>query len=88
MSHFEPHLQGNSWTSGVGGNMNKLNLPELMRLASQFHLGRISQGDMSAVLDLIKERACEEIDVGDGMKMETVRVERKLDGSVMIFFGF
>jgi hypothetical protein len=39
-------------------------------------------------MNTIRHRAEQELEVGDGFKFETVRVERKLDGSVSIIFGF
>lgn len=77
--------------SGMPVGVEQMSLTDLLELAAHFHLGltnkSISMADMDTLLRLIKQRATADLDVGDGMKCETVRVERKLDGSVSIFFG-
>jgi len=67
-----------------------LALSDLLRLAAQVHMGgnvATSQTDTKSLMHLIKRRAASELEIGDGLKCETVRVERKLDGTVSIFFG-
>lgn len=67
-----------------------ITLDEFLRLAARYHLGglTLSDGELSYLLSGLKERAALELDLGDGRKFESVRVERKLDGSVSVFFGF
>lgn len=85
------HQSNRSHSYGLPDRLEALSLSELMRLAAQFHMGlmnmKTSGADMNAVVKLIKERASSELDEGDGMKCETVRVERRLDGAILIFFG-
>jgi hypothetical protein len=65
-------------------------MPDLLALASELHMGgqASSQDELNALMNMIRRRAAQELEVGDGIKFETVRVERKLDGSISIFFGF
>ncbi len=71
-------------------NAETMSLQDLMGLAALFHLGRAnsSEKNLADVIHVIQQRAMEELEIGDGFKYETVRVERKLDGTVAIFFGF
>jgi hypothetical protein len=72
-------------------DVEKMSLNDLLQLAAHFHMGLTtnsrSETGMKTLMQLIKQRAAVELDVGDGMKCETVRVERKLDGTVSIMFG-
>ena len=66
-----------------------LDLAGLLRQAAKVHQGcmKFSSDGIAKLMGLIKTRAQQELDVGDGLKVETVRVERRLDGSVTVFFG-
>lgn len=66
-----------------------LGLDQWLRLAARYHLGglNLSDKDLTLLMDKIKQSAMHELELGDGRKVESVRVERKLDGSVSIFFG-
>lgn len=73
--------------SEIPPNWPTLTLRELMGLAAHFHLLRSTTADFSLLIHWIRERAQQELDTGDGIKVETVRVERKLDGTVSVSFG-
>lgn len=64
-------------------------LDHALKLAAQFHLGGLhATGDqLCLIVKRVKHFAIQELERGDGRKVESVRVERKLDGSVAIFFG-
>jgi hypothetical protein len=76
---------------GNSVDVEQMSLNDLLQLAAHFHMGLTTNSSsptgMNTLLQLIKQRASDELDCGDGMKCETVRVERKLDGTVSIFFG-
>ncbi|HEY9730973.1 MAG TPA: hypothetical protein V6C89_03625 [Drouetiella sp.] len=65
------------------------NLDQALRLAAQLHYGGLqtSEEQLCSLVKEIKRLAVTELEKGDGRKVESVRVERKLDGSVIIFFG-
>jgi hypothetical protein len=77
--------------SGNSVEVEQMSLNDLLQLAAHFHMGLTTNSTaktgMKTLMQLIKQRAAVELDVGDGMKCETVRVERKLDGTVSIMFG-
>ncbi len=64
-------------------------MAQSLRLAAQFHLGGLhaTDGQLGSIVKSVKHFAVVELERGDGRKVESVRVERKLDGSVSIFFG-
>jgi hypothetical protein len=64
-------------------------LDAALRLAAQHHRGALEfTGEQSTdLIKILKQKAMDELELGDGRKIESVRVERKLDGSVSIFFG-
>ncbi len=67
---------------------NQPSLKELLGVAARWHLGHtLSSSEMDSLMHHIRQTATAELEVGDGVKVETVRVERKLDGSIGIFFG-
>lgn len=70
-------------------NIDRLNLNQLMRLAVRYHLGGLKLSDANALhlISSLKRKASEELEEGDGKKVETVRVEKRLGGQVVVFFG-
>lgn len=74
----------------LDGQTESMTMHELLALASKLHVERAiaTQDDLNVLMNTIRHRAEQELEVGDGFKFETVRVERKLDGSVSIIFGF
>lgn len=74
----------------IDDQINSLNdLDHALRLAAQFHLNGLhaSADQLCSIVKRIKLFATRELEPGDGRKVESVRVERRLDGSVSIFFG-
>ncbi len=65
------------------------NLDQALRLAAQFHLNGLhaSEDQMCSIVKRLKHLSISELEPGDGRKVESVRVERRLDGSVSMFFG-
>lgn len=78
MSALPPHLVDSS-----------LELDQLLGLAGRYHLGglKLPDKDISILLEKLKQSAKLALELGDGRKIGSVRVERKLDGSISIFFG-
>lgn len=64
-------------------------LDAALRLAAQYHLGGllVSDEELKLLVGRLKDLAIDELELGDGRKVESVRVERRVDGSVSIFFG-
>lgn len=64
-------------------------LDQALRLAARLHLGLMpgAEEQLCSLVKNVRRLAIRELDRGDGRKVESVRVERKLDGSVTIFFG-
>ncbi|MBS1953172.1 MAG: hypothetical protein JST89_03245 [Cyanobacteria bacterium SZAS-4] len=64
-------------------------LDDALRLAAQFHLNGLhgSEEQLCSIVKRVKHFATAELEPGDGRKVESVRVERRLDGSVTTFFG-
>jgi len=85
---YVPQQNGLS-TRGQPIQEGALDLHGLLMQAAKVHQGCmiVSSDALSKLMGLIKLRAQQELEVGDGLKVETVRVERKLDGSVTVFFG-
>ncbi len=67
----------------------EMNLDELLGLASRYHLGGLRLSDDAALglIRTLKSKAREELEEGDGKRLETVRVEKQLGGRVVLFFG-
>lgn len=65
------------------------NLDQALRLAAKLHYGVLagSDSELCSIVEKLKRLAVRELDKGDGRKVESVRVERRLDGSVSVFFG-
>jgi len=71
------------------GDVGTMTMHDLLALASKLYMcgQAASQSQLNNLMKTIRRRAAQELEVGDGVRFETVRVERKLDGSVSIFFG-
>lgn len=78
----EPPPDGREWVSG-------LSLWQLLNLAARYHLGglRLSNSDATRLMKSLRKKAEEQLEPGDGIRVETVRVEKRLDGTVAMFFG-
>ncbi|HEY9677819.1 MAG TPA: hypothetical protein V6C76_07405 [Drouetiella sp.] len=64
-------------------------LTQAMRFATKYHLGciRLNDEQLCGLVKKLKQLAAVELEPGDGSRVESVRVERKLDGTVSIMFG-
>lgn len=80
--HSRPSADGREWVSG-------LSLLQLLNLAARYHLGglKLSNSDATRLMKSLQKKAEDELEPGDGLRVETVRVEKRLDGSVAMFFG-
>ncbi|CAN5587083.1 hypothetical protein BH10CYA1_BH10CYA1_23200 [soil metagenome] len=76
--------------SSVDNQISRISdLDHALRLAAQFHLGGLHATDeqLCSLVKRVKNLAMLDLERGDGRKVESVRVERRLDGSISIFFG-
>jgi|688.fasta_scaffold617259_2 hypothetical protein len=84
-------VNSNESTDSSGANFGDeiQDLDQALRLAARLHLGGTpgSEEQLCSLVKNVRRLAIKELDRGDGRKVESVRVERKLDGSVTIFFG-
>ena len=78
-----------SLAGGVEQISNVNNLTHALKLASRYHFGglRLTDDQLHSLVKRVKDLATVELEPGDGRKVESVRVERKMDGSASIFFG-
>jgi len=62
--------------------------PELMRIAADFGQNRIelSPPEKELLVSLLKTRATEELEYGQEIAWESVRVVRRVTGAVGVFF--
>ncbi len=62
---------------------------QLMRIAADHHQGiiKLSDLDKSLLLELLREKGREELDYGQEIELETVRLVKRVTGSVSVFFG-
>lgn len=72
--------------SVVGQSMNT---SELMRLAADFHHKRIELSDVEkkALIDLLKQRGQSELEYGEEMEVDSVRLLRRVTGAVGVYFS-
>lgn len=61
---------------------------QLMRLAADYNAQRVelSDDERFELVGLLKKRAAEELDYGQEIECETVRVVRRVTGAVGVFF--
>jgi hypothetical protein len=60
-----------------------------MRIAASHKSGSINLSlvDESLLIELLKERGREELDFGQELVVDTVKIVRRVTGNVSIFFG-
>lgn len=96
--YIENNSGGNQpgfFETGNAANLDRLNstteindLDHALQLAAKYHFaGQGAAEQLYSIVKNVKRLAMDELDRGDGRKVESVRVERRLDGSVTIFFG-
>ena len=67
-----------------------LSTPELMRIAAEHKNGgstSLSAIDERLLLELLKERGREELDYGQELVIDSVKIVRRVTGNVSVFFG-
>ncbi len=79
---------------GVDGEMQmavdqQLSTTELMKMAADNHHKRIalSDDDRLELISLLKRRAAVELDYGQELEHETVRLIRRVTGAVGVYFN-
>jgi len=67
----------------------ELSTPELMKLAEDDHLKKIelTQADRDKLFDLLKERGRQELEYGEELEIDSVRLIRRVTGAVGIYFN-
>ncbi len=66
-----------------------LSTPELMRIAADHKNGgsSLSPIDERLLLELLKERGRDELDYGQELIVDRVKIVRRVTGNVSVFFG-
>lgn len=66
-----------------------LSTPELMRIAAEHKTGgkSLTPIDERLLLELLKERGREELDYGQELVVDSVKIIRRVTGNVSVFFG-
>ncbi|MBX9571155.1 MAG: hypothetical protein K2X77_19820 [Candidatus Obscuribacterales bacterium] len=68
---------------------NNMSTGELMRVAADHHHKRIelSNAEKKALIDLLKLRGQEELEYGQEMEVDSVRLLRRVTGAVGVYFS-
>lgn len=68
---------------------SSLTIRELMKLAADHHQKRIelTEDERSLLISLIKERALEELEYGQELVVEGVRLVHRVTGAVGLYFN-
>ncbi|MBX9667509.1 MAG: hypothetical protein K2X93_07820 [Candidatus Obscuribacterales bacterium] len=66
-----------------------LSTPDLMRIAADHKNGAVSLTaiDERLLLELLKERGRDELDFGQELVIDSVKLVRRVTGNVSVFFG-
>lgn len=66
-----------------------LKTEELLKLAADNHHKRItlSEDERKLVIDLLKKKGAEELEYGQEIEFETVRLVRRVTGAVGVYFN-
>ena len=66
-----------------------LSTPDLMRIASDHKSGgsSLTPIDERLLLELLKERGRDELDYGQELVVDGVKIVRRVTGNVSVFFG-
>lgn len=66
----------------------ELSTVELMKLAADDHLKKIelSQAERDQLFGLLKERGRQELEYGEELEIESIKLIRRVTGSVGIYF--
>jgi hypothetical protein len=65
-----------------------LSTTELMKLAADHHLKRVelSDAEKSLLINTLKERGANELEYGEELEIENVRLIRRVTGAVGVYF--
>lgn len=68
---------------------NNMSTCELMRVAADHHHKRVelSQAEKKALIDLLKLRGQEELEYGQELEVDSVRLLRRVTGAVGVYFS-
>jgi hypothetical protein len=68
---------------------SKMNTNDLMRVAADHHHKRqvLSDSERKALIDLLKQRGQEELDYGQELEIDSVRLLRRVTGAVGVYFS-
>jgi hypothetical protein len=67
----------------------KMTTTELLKLAADNHqkIIQLSESDRQALIALLKERGQEELDYGEEMEVNNVRLVKRVNGAVGVYFS-
>lgn len=67
----------------------QLSTPELMRIAVEHKNGSVNLNsiDHQLLIELLKERGRMELDYGQELVVDSVKIVRRVTGNVSVFFG-
>lgn len=84
-----PHNHLLSGDRSVTALSTDMTTAQLMRIAADHHTGviKLSDLDKSLLLELLREKGREELDYGQEIEVGTVRLVKRVTGSVSVFFG-
>ncbi len=73
----------------VAGFDLKMSTIDLMKIAADNHHKRIelSESEKKELIALLKERGQKELDFGEEMEIDTVRLIRRVTGAVGVYFS-
>jgi hypothetical protein len=82
-------IQESGGNAGMSLVSAELSTTELMKLAADNHHKRVelSADDRAELIALLKKRAAEELDFGQELEHETVRIIRRVTGAVGVYFN-
>ncbi|MBX9686812.1 MAG: hypothetical protein K2X27_08930 [Candidatus Obscuribacterales bacterium] len=62
---------------------------DLMKVAADFHHKRVelSEQERKALIDLLKKRGQEELEYGEELEVDSVRLLRRVTGAVGVYFS-
>ncbi|MBY0356691.1 MAG: hypothetical protein K2W82_01710 [Candidatus Obscuribacterales bacterium] len=66
-----------------------MNTPDLMKVAADYHHKRIelSESERKALIDLLKLRGQSELEYGEELEIDSVRLLRRVTGAVGVYFS-
>lgn len=68
---------------------SKMSTSDLMKVAADFHHKRIelSEPEKKDLIALLKQRGQEELDYGEELEVDSVRLLRRVTGAVGVYFS-